>query len=253
MKLGVSSLAWDINSNEANILESLVENNIKYLEIVIPKYVNWYNVNLQDITKFSEQCHKYGIDIISTQSILFNSNVTSFHDIEFIDHMKLVSSICGRLGITYLVLGAPGARKNSIDIGLQENFHYINELMTQHNTTLLLEPNCRQYNGNYFYTVNEIVDFIKNNNLSNIKTMIDTHNVTAELESTVEVYLNNKEYIQHIHVSETGLSDFNHTQEHESFASILKSEDYNGIIVYESKPSENLITSIQAFSKTYNI
>jgi sugar phosphate isomerase/epimerase len=249
MKLGISNLAW-----EKNIDFSLLKNNnINYIEIILPKYLNWDDYNFIKLKKFINYIKKYNIDILSTQSICFKSNLSSFHEENFIKHIEKVIKICDKIKVNKLVLGAPNLRNLSINVDLINNFIYINQILKNHNQILLLEPNSRIYNGNYFYTIDEIIDFIIQNKLSNIKTMIDTHNIILENQNPSKLFIKNKAYIDHIHVSEIDLGDFIESNEHIELALTLKTNKYEGLIIYESKPSKNLLKNIKSFSKIYNI
>ena len=110
IKLGVSNLAWESKSDLLNIESDLSLTNIKYLEIVIPKFVNWNALDLSEITSFVNSMKEKNIDILSTQSIFFGSNIESFHSVDFIPHIEMVFSISNKLGIKHAVLGSPSMR-----------------------------------------------------------------------------------------------------------------------------------------------
>lgn len=253
MKLGVSRLAWDDNIPLNDLISLFKDNNIGYIEIILPKYINWDKIDLTKLDDFISYVKDKGLNVLSTQSIFFNSNVKSFHDVGFNHHVQKVSDICSYFGIQSLVLGAPTMRDFQIDLGLTNHFSYIDKILADKNQILLLEPNSRKYDGNYFYTVNEIVDFINQHNFTNIKTMIDTHNILSEKEIPTENYLKYSDMIYHVHVSEDDLGDFTVSNQHDDLARALKLQNYQGLIIYEAKPSTNLKLSIELFSKTYNI
>ena len=79
-----------------------------------------------------------------------------------------------------MVFGSPNMRKGIIDDSLSKIFKRIDESLNNTNITLVIEPNSKVYNGDYFHNIKEIVDFIENNKFINIKTMIDTHNLELE-------------------------------------------------------------------------
>jgi sugar phosphate isomerase/epimerase len=249
MKLGISCLAWDDYID----LGYLKQNNIGYIEMVFPKFIEWDDKNFYKLNKFIDKIKKYNIEILSTQSIFFNSGVDNFHSKNFIEHIRKVVDICDKIKVSKLVLGAPSLRTSKINFGLLNNFYYIDNLLRKYNQILLLEPNSKIYNGNYFYTVDEIVNFISHNNFLNIKTMIDTHNIILEKQDPSDIFIKNSPYIDHIHVSEQNLGDFKESPEHNRLSKVLKDNKYDGLIVYESKPSLNLLKSIELFNKTYNL
>lgn len=253
MKLGVSNLAWDDNISLDDLIVLFKDNNVNYIEIILSKYIDWNKIDLTKITKFVSYIKDNGLNILSTQSIFFNSNVNNFHDVNFKHHIKKVSDICLNFGIEFIVLGAPTMRTFEVNLGLVKQFTYIDKILANNNQILLLEPNSKKYNGNYFYTVNEIVNFINKNNFTNIKTMVDTHNVLLEEEIPSKNFLTYSDLIHHIHVSEYNLGDFSESDNHNELAKVLKDNNYSNLLIYEAKPSSNLIRSIELFSKTYNI
>jgi sugar phosphate isomerase/epimerase len=253
MKLGISTLAWDVNNDNSQIFSVLRESNINFIEIVLPKFITWGDSNLTNILKFKNLALEYNIDIISTQSIMYNSNVDSFTDTEFITHISYVSDICSKLNINNIVLGAPTLRKFINNFDLYKVFNIIDIIISNNNQLLLLEPNSKFYKGDYFYDISEIVKFIQHGEFNNICTMIDTHNSILENNIPCKEFKLFSDMIRHVHVSENNLTDYIDSAIHVQFANELKHANYDGLIIYESKPSINLERSIKLFSNTYNI
>jgi sugar phosphate isomerase/epimerase len=248
MKLGISDLVIEKNND---IIWLLKENNINYIEIVLPKHMDWKENNLNELYDYVNKLKKHNIQIISTQAIFFNSGVKEFTGNDFINHINKVSEVCKNIGVKYIVLGAPAMRTENSFTKLKDTFEYIDNILKINKQTLLLEPNSKVYNGKYFHTLNEIINFIKKYNFTNIKSMIDTHNLILENENIIETYLQNKEYIKHIHVSEVNLEEFKPSEEHINLSNILFKEKYDGLIIYEAKPSTNIENNIKEFNKIY--
>ena len=251
MKLGISNLAWNTNEEFENIIPSLKENDIKYIEITFSKHLEWNNPN-HKLDSFINILKKNNLKTVSTQSIFFNTNVNSFYDDKFIKHLELICTLSKEIGVDRLVLGSPNMRIDKNYNKLIEVFTEVNKLMIDKNITLLLEPNCRAYAGEFFHTVSEIVGFIKAGGYENIKTMIDTHNILLENQNPFTIFNQYKEYINHVHVSEVNLKGFIESDEHNKLADTLRENKYDGVIVYEVKPSSNILNDIKLFSKTYN-
>jgi sugar phosphate isomerase/epimerase len=251
MKLGVSNLAWE-NSELENIIPILKINGIKYIETVLPKYINWEVLDTTNLLNYIDILYKHDLLTLSTQSIFYNSSVKHFSDPNFINHLKKVFDVSKLLNIDFVVLGAPTMRLSHISKELIFNLHLIDSYIKNTNQILLLEPNSKIYKGDYFYTVSEIVNFIEGNKFSNIKTMIDTHNIILENEDPTENYLKYKNLISHIHISEKGLDSFAPTEKHITLSNTLKQTNYNGLVIYEAKPSNNLTIDIEQFAKIYN-
>jgi sugar phosphate isomerase/epimerase len=166
--------------------------------------------------------------------------------------MNTVFDICKEFNIEKIVLGAPLLRKNNNIEELISLFTYLDLKLNHTNQVLLLEPNSKYYNGDYFFTVAEIVSFIQKNNFNNIKTMIDTHNIILENQSPSNIFTEYYSYIDHIHISEINLESFKPSNYHYELSNKLKEFNYKGLVIYECKKSNSLIEDIKTFSKIYN-
>jgi sugar phosphate isomerase/epimerase len=251
MQLGISELAWSNENNLDSLLQLLSEHNISFIETVIPKHVDWNNINLRKIKDLIKLYNSYNIQVLSTQSILYNSNIESFYDSKFIEHIKLVSDICCDLNIPSIVLGAPALRNKNFNIDKLKNiFQQLDTILDMRNQVLLIEPNCKQYNGKYFFTVDEIVNFINYSKVSNIKTMIDTHNILNEGSDPADIFSKYSTSIKHVHVSENNLASFINSEYHNKLSNTLNTMKYSGHIIYETKHIN--FEDIKLFSYIYN-
>jgi len=250
LKLGISNLAWDSEID----FKVLQNSGITYLEVVLPKYLDWGILDTTGLRRVIENSKDSNVKIVSTQSIMFGSDVESFCDSKFITHIEKVIALCSTLKISKLVLGAPNMRKgSSSSVDTLRNFHYLDSILGRYNQVLLIEPNSRTYGGMYFYTVGEIVKYIVDNKFTNIRTMVDTHNTLLEGENPTLIYKKYKQYIDHIHISEEGLLDFKKSKIHTQFSRTLKNTNYSGVVTYEVLPTPNLTSAIETFKNTYNI
>jgi sugar phosphate isomerase/epimerase len=110
-----------------------------------------------------------------------------------------------------------------------------------------IEPNARKYGGEYYYTLDEIVDDIKY--LHSIKTMIDSGNLYLEgLDSIVE-FKKHKEYIHHVHISTPDLEPVSLSKEYANIISDIKNLGYNGNVTYEVMKSYDLNKEVEKFLK----
>lgn len=241
MILGISYLAFDSIEDFKNKINLLKVNNIKNIEIVFSKF------NSEDeLNYFLELSKNNGFIIKSTQSLLFNSDIIDLTEYKFVSTLHKLIKKCKNIGIETLILGSPKQRIDFDELKLINNFRKIDELLIEYEMILCIEPNCKLYNGNYFFTVSEIVDFLKKGNFINIKTMIDTHNIINEKENLSSIMDEYKKYIHHIHISENGLNPIN-SDYHNEFSLFLKKINYNGIVTYEVISTSN----IELFSSLY--
>jgi hypothetical protein len=246
-QLSITQLAFPTEDDFTNSVKILTQNNIINIELILHKIINWDTPDINYLKKYVNRLNKLGFTCYSTQSITYNTSLQSFCDDNFIKHILYVSELCKMVGIKILVLGAPKLRDIYDENVLLNNFKKIDLHLKKNNQTLCIEPNSTWYGGRFFVNLDEIVTFIKKGNFTHIKTMIDTHNLTHENLNPSEEYLKYKDYIYHIHISETGLGAFIDSYIHDELSKILKQKDYQGIITYETQINKN----IQEFKNKY--
>jgi sugar phosphate isomerase/epimerase len=255
MNLGISHLAFQENFYIFNLVDILKKNNISNVEIVIPKLISWDNDNLNSLQDYISNLKDLGFSCLSTQSITFNTSLQSVYDNNFINHIIRVSEICKIVGIKILVFGAPKLRTFYQQSELINIFLEIDLVLKNNNQILCIEPNCSLYGGKFFINLEEITSFLKLGNFTNVKTMIDTHNLLNEGFIPLEEFIKYQDYIAHIHVSENQLSPIQYSEYHKQLGSYLKHSNYIGNLTYEvSNLSESEFeNSLNLFNKLYNV
>jgi len=223
MKFGITNLAWEQN-NHFVVSDKL--NNFDYFETVFSR-------------------RNSGI-YYSTQSIFYGSNIKSFDDDNILEYLNFVIDECSKCGIKIIVFGSPSLRKGNKNI-LLNIFDYIDDRLKDNKIYLCVEPNSKYYGGQYYYSLDEIVSDIEK--YSNVKTMIDTHNLILEGENIIKQYKKYSDYIKHIHISEKDLKPIKDWNKYYEFVDFLKEECYNYGITYELKPPENIIEESKKFLK----
>ena len=223
MKFGITNLSWKQN-NHFVVSDKL--NNFDYFETVFSR-------------------RNSGI-YYSTQSIFYGSNIKSFDDDNILEYLNFVIDECSKCGIKIIVFGSPSLRKGNKNI-LLNIFDYIDDRLKDNKIYLCVEPNSKYYGGQYYYSLDEIVSDIEK--YSNVKTMIDTHNLILEGENIIKQYKKYSDYIKHIHISEKDLKPIKDWNKYYEFVDFLKEECYNYGITYELKPPENIIEESKKFLK----
>ena len=252
MNLAVSHLAWE-NRNIVDIFQDLKKNEINNIEGVLTKIYNWesFTEDKQKELKFMMDYH--GIEMPSIQSLFFNTNISSFDDLtEILNHFSHLIKLSENLGFKIMVFGSPTIRKTNSEKTVGKLFKLIDNLLDKTGLTLCIEPNTKMYGGGYFFTVGEIVEFININNLKNVKTMIDTHNIISENQNPKDILKTFYDYISHIHISEMKLSPITNIEFHKELSKQLKIMNYSGIVTYELLPCVNLETEIKFFNNIYS-
>ena len=251
MKLAVSNLAWDKKDNEY-IFKILNKLGINRIETVLSKIDNWSILNNNSILDFKLLLNKYGIRTQSVQSLFFNIEYKLDDEKSIISHFIRIIEYSKMLGINILVFGSPNLRKLKDKESLTNILKYLDKVLDDTSIEISIEPNSKVYRGEFFFSINEIISYIEENNFKNIKTMIDTHNLILEgYDPNLEI-LNNFKYINHIHISEAGLSVIKDIKFHDSFSKTIKEVNYSGIVTYEVIKSDDFIDSISLFSNIYN-
>jgi sugar phosphate isomerase/epimerase len=252
MNTAITNLAWVENTNE--ILNNISSLGIKNIECVLTKIGNWDQLNDDMIKEFKGNLNGFGLTAYSIQSLFYNTGITSLHDVpEVLKHFDKLINYGKLLGVKILVLGSPTLRKktNFYQEPLSFVLKEIDKLLEGTGMTLVIEPNSYKYGAEYFNNVSSIVEYLAYYDFNNISTMIDTHNLLLEKKDIRLEFINNVNYIKHIHVSEIDLKPFVITNEHILFAETLKTVGYSGVITYEAKPHDNLIETIDNFLKIY--
>lgn len=251
MKLSLSNLAWDNQDNDKML--SILKNNNVNVEGVLTKIGDWDELTNDVLSEYKKKLDFYNIKMESIQSIFYNIKCEGITDEKIVySHIKRLIEICKILDINIMVFGSPTMRNGMIDDSLSLIFKKIDDLLSDTKITLVIEPNSKIYGGNYFHNLDEIVDFIEKNKLTNVKTMIDTHNLKLEGYNPIielEKYYN---YISHIHISEINLSPITNPESHIIFSTELKKIGYNKIITYEVLKCDNIEYELDTFIKIYN-
>jgi sugar phosphate isomerase/epimerase len=221
MKFGISNLSWS-SDEDSYIRENLI--GYDYIETVFSKI-------------------DYGY--YSTQSIFYGSDVKTFEDFEStLERLNYVIDECYVFGIKIIVLGSPSLRignKNS----LLEVLNQVDSKLKSYGIFLCVEPNSKYYGGEYYHNISEIVNDISH--LSNVKTMIDSHNIILEGQDLFDQYEKYKDQIRHCHFSEKDLVPIEDYSLYKRFVDFLSNNDYDYGITYELKPTNNIVEESKKF------
>lgn len=253
MNIGLSNLAWD--KEQALYFYKLLNSiGYSYVEGVLTKIAPWDKLSQSNLNQLKIDLNNNNLNCYSLQSLFFDIPVKSLNEKEnVLNHFKCLIDYSKILGVKILVFGSPNLRKKDVNykMSLASLFNYLDLLLDNTNIKVVIEPNCKQYNGDYFYNCSEIVKFIKDNNFKNIRTMIDTHNLLNENLNPIEELEKNINFIEHVHVSENQLKPIENIDFHKDFAKALKKNNYKFNVTYEVKKTDNLEASIEQFSLIY--
>lgn len=219
--IGISAIGWE-NEQEDEIL-SVNAGALDFIEIV-PFKIFASKGNPADVAKrYKEQ---YGLCTYSAQALFYNSTVQSFEDIIATSaHLLRVIELGVSMGIKCLVLGSPALRRGSPS-SLMEALKQVDTVLQVNDITLCIEPIAQAFNGKYFYTVEEIANYINCYKLHNVKTMLDTNNAWLQGDNPGEIMKNHSRLIAHVHVSDSDNGPILNEYEHRQIKKLLDSSGY---------------------------
>lgn len=223
MIFGVSNIGWNLNQNK-EYFDLMIENGFSYIESVPAKVTN--DVHTQAL-----------------QSIFYETNIKSFNDTDLcVARIIELINLSKTKNIETIVIGSPKMR-----IGNKSKFLSILKEVDQisESICICIEPNAKQYGGDYYYSIDEIVDDLYL--FKNIKTMLDTGNAIMENENIFDKFEKYSEYINHIHFSapyNKPITDYGIYKEFIPFIS----QQYKNKITYEFVGSESTAAHIRLFS-----
>jgi sugar phosphate isomerase/epimerase len=235
MNIGVSCIGFE---SMVDSITTCKKYGIKNLELVFNKVNDWNENSYIEKTK--------GLNIKSSQSLFYGVDCDSFSSDTFIEHFKTLINLSKKFDIKTLVLGSPKLRKKEDKTKLNDIFKNLDNLLENTGIIVCIEPNARIYGGEYFFTIKEINEFLKNNSFKNIFTMIDTHNSWEENMNPLDEYNEYKDIIKHIHISNYNLSNIEDFTIFKNFLDNIK--DYEGIITFEVlKINDKTLNSIKDY------
>jgi len=235
MKHAVSNLAFE------NIHEIA---DVKLLECVFSKIGPILDLETKDIVQWKSQLPE-NIIPYSVQAITYNTGIEIIkYNTQCVTLVDKILSFAKELKLKRIVFGSPKLRKNTPPTDL---FKYIENQLAGTDLLFCIEPNAKIYGGDYFLNIQEIYEYIKENNFKNISTMIDTHCSWLENRDTEKDIIDYKDLITHVHASEVGLQEFKSFNEHREVAAALQKINYQHVITLES----NSIRNIDMFVKIY--
>jgi sugar phosphate isomerase/epimerase len=221
MKFGISNLSWNLE-NDSFVRKSLT--NYDYIETIFSRI-------------------NYGY--YSTQSIFYGTDIKTFDDTDStLNRLNFIIEECNKYSVKIIVLGSPSLRKGNKN-NLLNVLKKVDDKLKKYNIFLCVEPNSSYYGGEYYFTLSEIVNDIRE--LSNVKTMIDTHNLLLENQNIFEEYKKYHSYIKHCHFSEKELNPIQDYSFYNEFVDFLYTQSYDGGITYELKSTVDIIEKSKQF------
>lgn len=226
MQIGISNIGWkpeDVTKNSALALSL----GFDYIESAYAK------ASLSD-------------SVYAVQGIFYGSDISSFTDPRCYDHLCSVVDFCLNNNIKIITFGSPsmrvGSKRHMLELLLR-----IDDYIDKRDLTVCVEPNARKYGGEYYYTMDEIVNDI--GFFYNVKTMIDSGNLYLEGLNPIEEFEKHKDFIYHFHISTPDLGPVSLSKQYANIISNIKILGYNRNVTYEFMKSYDLNEEIKIFLK----
>lgn len=232
MTLAVSSLAWEPAQDEI-VRAALRRLDVKGIELAPLKY--WPRapeVPGSELRDYAARWTDAGIAIVALQAILFGrSDLQLFgspaQQTAFVEHMIGIATICGELGASVIVFGAP---KNRLRGTLSDGdavaratplLTRIAAAASDRGCTLCVEPNPPRYGGDFVRTTTEAAELVRAVNHPGFGLHLDAGALVIAAETDDEIVAAAR-MAAHFHVSEIDLAPIGSgTVDHRRIAALL--------------------------------
>lgn len=248
VKLSISNIAWSAE-DDAVMYEFLKEKGYNGLEIAPTRILETPYERLSEARDFSKMLmEKYGLSISSMQSIWYGRTEKMFGSTKerktLVDYTKKAIKFAEVIGCKNLVFGNPRNRdtdnvSGNYNIAI-DFFREIGDYALEHDTIIAIEPNPIIYNTHFLNTTEQTVEMAYKCCTQGVKVNVDLGTIIYNNEK-FEYLKQIPEYINHVHISEPGLSQIEHRNEHMLLFNILKSIGYDRFISIEMGNKDNLI------------
>jgi sugar phosphate isomerase/epimerase len=224
MKIGVSNISWSPEDTKLNTS--------------ITKF-SGYDYIESAYSKLSDD-----FPVLAIQSIFYGSGIESLTDSRCIPYITEVIKTCKSRGIESITFGSPSMRVG--DVEDMTNFLIdVDQLLDDSSVKFCIEPNAREYGGEYYNTLEEIVEEI--HLYRNITSMIDIGNSMLEGQDFFKEYEQYSKYVSHIHFSAPGLVEISDFGSYKEFYQMLNKLGYSGNISYEFMKANDIGMAINDF------
>ena len=241
INLSISNIAW-ATEHDAEMQQFLRDAGFHGLEIaptrIFPE--SPYD-KLSEAKEWAEGLKgKYGLVIPSMQSIWYGHQEKIFGSKEdrniLVDYTKKAIIFAEVIGCKNLVFGnpknrdtddVPGNYPTAIDF-----FREIGDFALEHHTTIAIEPNPTIYNTRFLNYTEQAVEMAYKCGSKGVKVNVDLGTIIYN-EEDINYLKQVPDYINHVHISEPGLSLIEKRELHRQIFEVLCSIGYNRFVSIE--------------------
>ncbi len=256
MKLSISNIAWD-KEYDLEIYRYMQEREITGLEIAPTRLFEKPYSNINEVAELSSNLKKeHNLAICSMQSIWYGRSESIYNAQErktIYDYSLSAIEFAAAANIGNIVFGCPKNRnipedKHSNDIitdkelafRIAEEFLFrLAEYSYENGTVFAVEPNPDIYGTNFINTTQEAFSLAKKINSKGLKVNVDIGTMINQGESP-KILLENKELVNHIHLSVPYLEYVEYHPIHEEIKTVLSDMKYKKYLSIEMKNFKNI-------------
>jgi len=267
MMLSFSNIAWSPDE-EAAAHEILSQHGIQYIEAAPGRL--WHNLDhatVLDAVEKGQVLKKQKFLISGFQAILFGKAELLLFNAEKIQELSSylchLAALCGGLGGSYLVFGAPKNRWVPEGMHPQEAFEIavrffqkLGSESVKRGVAFGIEANPVDYGCNFCTTIEEVARLVRAVNSKGVRWHLDTGELAMNKERLPDVISANIDLVGSVHISEPMLDGFESPwSEHTAVSECIRNYGYEGFISIEMKRQvsglEAVKTAIDFVQKTY--
>lgn len=267
MMLSFSNIAWSPDEDAA-ALETLSQYGIQHIEAAPNRL--WHNLDqatVLDAVEKRQVLENQKFFISGFQAILFGRAELLLFNAEKIQELSSylchLAALCGGVGASYLVFGAPKNRWVPKGMHPQEAFEiavrFFKELGSEavkHGVAFGIEANPVDYGCNFCTTVEDVARLVKAVDSQGVRWHLDTGELAMNKELLPDIISANIDLVGSIHISQPLLGDFESPWSgHSAVAKCIKGHGYSGFVSIEMKRQvaglEAVKTAIDFVQKTY--
>lgn len=271
MKLAISNIAWTAAEDEAAYAR-MRTHGVTGLEVAPTRvWPEWNGITPDALRRFRSEVEDAGLAISSLQALLFGKPELRLfgtaHEREGLaDHLRWCADIASGLGAASLVFGAPRNRRReslpedtafrmATDLFAAVSGHYADR-----GVVLAFEANPQEYGCDFATTTPEAAALVRAVDSPGFRLHLDVACAQLAGENVAEAIAAHRDLLQHFHVSEPYLADFEKWGRstfydfrkkvsvpiyHEAAACALTVQAYAGWVALEMRLSEPALDAVE--------
>lgn len=246
MLLSVSNIAWH-KGDDPVFFRLLKEYGFGAIDVAPTKIWPDWGANADAVSAFKGRLAEQGLKAVGMQSIFFGTqglNVFAASEqwLATKRHLRKVTALAQKLGVTRVVFGAPNNRDPGETVPAQvreialRRMRRLGAIFAEKQAILCLEPVPATAGGKFLLTTRETAEFVREVGHAGIGLNLDAAFLSGEGVPIAESVRAFADVIAHVHASEPELGTFaNPKADHVAIAAALRKIDYRGAVAIEMR------------------